>query len=107
CVWKGRFVSDATVSSCVKSVRKALGDSGQSQTYLRTIRGRGFQFAAPVTCLPAGMETPSLAPDRTPAEREPPPLPEETTPPKIAVLPLFPLTPDPQLGLLGDALAQE
>jgi len=26
-VWKGRFVSDATVSSCIKSVRKALGDS--------------------------------------------------------------------------------
>ena len=107
CVWKGRFVSDATVSSCVKSVRKALGDSGQNQTYLRTIRGRGFQFTAPVACLPTGMETPSLAPDRTPAEREPPPLPEETPPPKIAVVPRFPRTPDPQLGLLGDALAQE
>ena len=28
-------------------------------------------------------------------------------PPKIAVLPLFPLSQDPQLGLLGDAVAQE
>ena len=47
-VWKGRLVSDATVASCIKSVRKALGDSGESQRYLRTIRGRGFQFTAPV-----------------------------------------------------------
>ena len=45
-VWEGRFVSDATVSSCVKAVRKALGDSGENQTYVRTIRGRGFQFTA-------------------------------------------------------------
>src|SRR5258706_14660868 len=41
-VWKGRFVSEATVSSCIKSARKALGDSGQNQTYIRTLRGRGF-----------------------------------------------------------------
>lgn len=45
-VWKGRVVSDATISSCVKSARKALGDSGDSQSYIRTVRGRGFQFVA-------------------------------------------------------------
>ena len=28
-VWKGRFVSDAAVSSCVKAVRKALVDEGR------------------------------------------------------------------------------
>ena len=43
-VWKGRIVSDATVASCIKSARKALGDSGDSQSYIRTVRGRGFQF---------------------------------------------------------------
>ena len=43
-VWKGRVVSDATISSCVKSARKALGDSGDSQSFIRTVRGRGFQF---------------------------------------------------------------
>src|SRR5258705_7268131 len=57
-VWKGRFVSDATVSSCIKSVRRALGDSGQAQTYLRTIRGRGFQFASPVERVSSAFETP-------------------------------------------------
>jgi TolB-like protein len=43
-VWSGRVVSDATVSSCIKSARRALDDSGDSQSYIRTVRGRGFQF---------------------------------------------------------------
>jgi len=106
-VWKGRFVSDATVSSCIKSVRKALGDSGQSQTYVRTIRGRGFQFAVPVESLPGSIETASLPRDRPQPSVEPGSLPRTLAPPKIAVLPLYPLSQDPQLGLLGDALAQE
>lgn len=46
-VWKGRIVSDATVSSCIKSLRKALADN--SERYIRTVRGRGFQFTGRVT----------------------------------------------------------
>ena len=30
-VWSGRSVSDATVASAIKSARRALGDSGDSQ----------------------------------------------------------------------------
>ncbi len=47
-IWKGRIISDATVSTCIKSARKVLGDSGESQNYIRTIRGRGFQFIGQV-----------------------------------------------------------
>ena len=47
-VWHGRVVSDATVSTCIKSARKALGDSGDTQRYIKTVRGRGFRFAADV-----------------------------------------------------------
>ena len=28
-VWQGRAVSDATISSCIKSARRALGDTGE------------------------------------------------------------------------------
>ena len=49
-VWQGRIVSDTTISSAIKSARKALGDSGASQNYIRTVRGRGFQFVADVEC---------------------------------------------------------
>ena len=48
-VWRGRAVSDATIASCIKSARRALGDSGDSAGYIRTIRGRGFEFTAAVT----------------------------------------------------------
>jgi TolB-like protein len=47
-VWDGRAVSDATISSAVKSARRALGDSGDSQTLIRTVRGRGFEFQTEV-----------------------------------------------------------
>ena len=47
-VWKGRIVSDVTVSGCVKSARKALGDSGETPQFIKTVRGRGFQFIASV-----------------------------------------------------------
>ncbi len=47
-VWHGRVVSDETVSTCIKSARKALGDSGVEQRYIKTVRGRGFRFDADV-----------------------------------------------------------
>lgn len=106
-VWEGRFVSDATVSSCVKAVRKALGDSGENQTYVRTIRGRGFQFTASVEDVSGISETIRPSHDHHQTQCEPGTQSKPLAPPKIAVLPLFPLSQDPQLGLFGDALAQE
>ena len=53
-VWDGREVSDATLSNHVKSARKILGDSGELQKTILTIRGRGYQFIAPVTVIPEG-----------------------------------------------------
>jgi len=55
-VWDGREVSDATLSNHVKSARKILGDSGELQKTILTIRGRGYQFIAPVTILPESAE---------------------------------------------------
>ncbi len=53
-VWGGRAVSDATISSCVKAARRALGDTGDNQRYIRTVRGRGFEFSGPVMILGEG-----------------------------------------------------
>ncbi len=47
-VWHGRFVSDATLSSRIKSARQAIGDNGRDQRLIRTIHGRGFRFVAKV-----------------------------------------------------------
>ena len=62
-VWGGRFVGEAALTSRIKAARRALGDDGESQRYIRTVRGRGYQFvgtllddtpAAPVEAEPPG-----------------------------------------------------
>jgi DNA-binding winged helix-turn-helix (wHTH) protein len=43
-VWGGRFVGNAALSSRIMAARRALGDDGESQRYIRTVRGRGYLF---------------------------------------------------------------
>ena len=47
-IWKGRIVSDASLSTCIKLARRAIGDSGRRQAYIRTVRHRGFRFVGSV-----------------------------------------------------------
>src|SRR5262245_59664657 len=41
-IWEGRIVSEATISSRISAARRALGDSGNDQTFIRTLYKRGF-----------------------------------------------------------------
>lgn len=80
-VWDGRIVSEATLSTAVKSARRALGDTGVAQDFIETVRGRGFRFRAPVAVeAEAAVATPRAEPTR-----------EDSAPaqgaPAIAVLP--------------------
>ena len=43
-VWGGRFVGEAALTSRIKAARRALGDDGEAQHLIRTVRGRGYQF---------------------------------------------------------------
>lgn len=47
-VWPGVFVTDASISTAIKQLRRALGDDGVSQRIIRTVRGKGFRFVAEV-----------------------------------------------------------
>ena len=47
-VWSGRIVSDSTLDSRINAVRKALGDSGGRQQFVRTIARKGFRFVGDV-----------------------------------------------------------
>lgn len=47
-VWRGREVSDTTLSNHIKSARKVFGDDGEQQQVIKTHRGRGYQFIADV-----------------------------------------------------------
>jgi DNA-binding winged helix-turn-helix (wHTH) protein/TolB-like protein/Tfp pilus assembly protein PilF len=60
-IWEGRPVSDATLSNHVKNARRALGDNGELQETIQTIRGRGYRFVAPVEELGADLPAPAPA----------------------------------------------
>ena len=47
-VWKGRVVSDTTLSSRIKTARQIIGDDGARQDYIKTIHGRGFRFVGKI-----------------------------------------------------------
>jgi DNA-binding winged helix-turn-helix (wHTH) protein/pimeloyl-ACP methyl ester carboxylesterase len=47
-VWRGRVVSEATLTSRVAAARRAIGDSGREQARLRTVARRGFRFVGEV-----------------------------------------------------------
>jgi pimeloyl-ACP methyl ester carboxylesterase/DNA-binding winged helix-turn-helix (wHTH) protein len=47
-IWKGRVVSDATLTSRVKMARRVIGDDGTRQCWIKTIHGRGLRFVGDV-----------------------------------------------------------
>ena len=47
-VWGDKFISEAALNSRIMSARKALGDTGREQRYIRTVHGRGYRFVAHV-----------------------------------------------------------
>ena len=66
-VWGGRFVGEAALTSRIKAARRALGDDGESQRYIRTVRGRGYQFVGTIL-----VDDPPGTPAEPPPEPEPP-----------------------------------
>jgi DNA-binding winged helix-turn-helix (wHTH) protein len=47
-VWGHRFASESTLSSRIRSARRAIGDDGRRQAMIKTVHGRGFRFVAEV-----------------------------------------------------------
>ena len=47
-IWKGRVVSESTLSSRIAALRHAVGDSGEQQRLIRTIARKGFRFVGAV-----------------------------------------------------------
>ena len=47
-VWGNVIVSEATLTSVIKELRRALGDDAKQPRYVRSIYGRGYRFIAEV-----------------------------------------------------------
>src|SRR5262245_11416867 len=60
-VWPDQYVGEETLTSCVKVVRRAVGDSGRVQRVIQTVHGHGLRFVAAVT---VAETAPALAPLR-------------------------------------------
>ena len=98
-VWHGQAVSDASISSRIRSARQAVDDDGARQAVIHTVHGRGFRFVAEVTALApaqAAFERMLHRSSDHPSGR-----------PSIAVLPFQPLGMLPKLAIMADAIPHE
>ncbi|MEM1151966.1 MAG: winged helix-turn-helix domain-containing protein [Pseudomonadota bacterium] len=84
-VWSGLFVSDASISTAIKQVRRTLGDDGGKQCFVKTVWGKGFRFVAPV-------HEPSACPTTHAACRDPRPEGSDPKPGAAPVLAVLPFT---------------
>ncbi|MBW2693343.1 MAG: winged helix-turn-helix domain-containing protein [Deltaproteobacteria bacterium] len=58
-LWPGVSITPAALTRAVQKARHAVGDDGKRQAVLRTEHGRGFQFVAQVSVVPAADSDPS------------------------------------------------
>jgi TolB-like protein/class 3 adenylate cyclase/Tfp pilus assembly protein PilF len=100
-IWGERIVSDAALSSQIKSARRAVGDDGASQHTIATVHGRGFRFVAPIeNARPdSAAEVADELEDRAQAA--------VAMRPSVAVLPFANLNRDPDEDVFADGIAED
>ena len=70
-VWDGRIVSESTLSNRINAARRAIGDSGERQHFIKTIARRGLRFVGEVREAPAEQSHPASAAAQPEPERAP------------------------------------
>jgi DNA-binding winged helix-turn-helix (wHTH) protein len=55
-VWESQFVSDSALTTRIKEVRRALGNDGRAQRFVRTVHRRGYHFIAEVSETEAALQ---------------------------------------------------
>ncbi len=109
-VWDGRIASDAALASRVKSARRAVGDDGKSQIFIRTVHRQGFRFVGNVRAS-GGTQVPSAEAIRGLGTAEgggsAVQYPDQSSRPSIAVLPFRLIGDDGRYAALAVALPAE
>jgi DNA-binding winged helix-turn-helix (wHTH) protein/tetratricopeptide (TPR) repeat protein len=47
-LWPDQFIGDEALLSCIRTLRRALGERGRAPRVLRTLHGQGYRVVAPV-----------------------------------------------------------
>jgi class 3 adenylate cyclase/DNA-binding winged helix-turn-helix (wHTH) protein len=97
-IWGDRVVSDAALSSQIKSARRVLGDNGSTQKMIATVHGRGFRF------VPETNDSSGSASSGAPAEEA---LSAIASRPSVGVLPFTNMNRDEDEDYLGDGFAED
>lgn len=100
-VWNGRVVSDAALSSRIKSLRQLLGDDGKRQAVIRTVHRRGFRFVAEVTREGDSSDSAQAACAATPSGGP------HSHRPTVAVLPFENLSADADQAYFSDGVSAD
>lgn len=100
-VWRGRIVSDASLSTCVKLARQAIGDDGKRQAYIRTLPRRGYRFVGAVDVLAPERGSPQIMAEN-PVKRGS----TSSDKPALIILPFDNLTGDPAQEHICDGLTE-
>lgn len=106
-IWKGRIVSESTLSSRVNAARTAIGDNGVDQRLIKTLLRKGFRFVGEVLeNVPASALQPvsPLAQSNEGYLAEPIAL---LNKPSIAVLPFLNLSDDPDQEYFTDGMVED
>ena len=96
-VWGDRYVSESALTTQIKAIRRAVGDTGREQHVIRTVHGQGYMFVADVEPEP-GVTTP--VPEPTVRA-------DATANPVVAVLPFENQSGDPSRDHVADGLTAE
>src|SRR5258708_30396139 len=103
-IWRGRIVSESTLTSRINAARKAVGDTGKDQGVIRTIARKGFRFVGEVRTARGAVQ----ARDNSSEPPEPSVEPAQLLGRRaIAVLPFANLSDDPEQAYFSEGISED
>ena len=97
-IWPSQVVSDTSLSNQIKAARKAIGDDGQKQSFIKTVHGRGYQFLVKAEMFEHGLNKQTESTIATP---------DSGARPTIAVLPFNNLSGDQEQEYFSEGITED